>query len=246
MSVPYGHSRKQEKMMKKQQIPLVFLLLLACLLISTSCDQSLSSFGVLKITIGEPAQPKSLNEEPDGVDLSIQTYTITLTKGEETITIGPLSKEAGASVVIDALSAGNWTLRVAGKNSGGTTIAEIEGGSLSIAVQRGRASEVVAKIVPSSGSGTLSLSMMINGAYDQLTEPKIAVTFTDADGTEQQSQSYAIPASGLENQQIHLPARWYQASVQLIDGEAVLSTQLFFPRIVAGATTTRTVTFEIP
>lgn len=231
--------------MKKQRIPLVLLLLIACLLVSTSCDQSLSSFGMLKITIGEPTQPKSLNVEPEGVDLSIQTYTITLTKGEETITVGPLSKEAGASVVIDALSAGNWTLRVAGKNSAGTTIAEIEGGSLSISVQRGKASEVVAKIVPSSGSGTLSLSVMIAEGYDQLTEPKIAVTFTDSEGTELYSQSYAMSSSSLENQPIYLPAHWYQARVQLKDGEEALSTQLFFPRIVAGATTTWTSSFAI-
>lgn len=74
------------KTMKRQQSKTTLIILAMMFLLAfSSCDMSLAPEGMLSITIVEPSTEKSLNAEPVGVDLAIQTYTITLTKGDGTV-----------------------------------------------------------------------------------------------------------------------------------------------------------------
>ncbi len=147
------------KMIERQQIILTLLMLaMLFLLVFSSCDMSLAPEGMLSVTMVEPSNEKSLNIEPDGVDLVVQTYTITLTKADGTIVTTTKNKGSDTSFVIEGLTVGNWSMQVTGENSAGNIVAELRGGSLAV-VQRGKVSEVSARIVPCSGNRLLSISV---------------------------------------------------------------------------------------
>nr|WP_321307038.1 hypothetical protein [uncultured Sphaerochaeta sp.] len=233
------------KMIERKQIILTLLMLaMLFLLVFSSCDMSLAPEGMLSVTMVEPSNEKSLNIEPDGVDLVVQTYTITLTKGDGTVVTTTKSKGSETSYVIDGLTVGSWSMQVVGKNSAGSIVAELEGGPLSVAVQRGKVSEMAARMVPLSGNGTLSLSLAIEGTYDQLNTPTIEITLIDEDGNASQAYTYSIPFDGYDTT-ISVPAGWYQANILLKDGDEVLDAQAFYPHIVEGKVTSHSIRFEV-
>ncbi|WP_320122895.1 hypothetical protein [uncultured Sphaerochaeta sp.] len=234
------------KMKERQQSKITLIILAMMFLFAfSSCDMSLAPEGVLSVTIVEPSNEKSLNVEPEGVDIVVQTYTITLTKGDGTVVTTTTSKGSDTSYVIDGLTVGSWSMQVVGKNSAGNIVAELEGGPLAVGVQRGKVSEVSARIVPCSGNGTLSLSLAIEGTYDQLNDPLVTVKVMDESGATVSMTTHAVPFNGLDELNISLPAGWYQAHMQLKDGMSIQDVQAFYPHIVEGKVTTQSVLFEV-
>ncbi len=234
------------KTMKRQQSKTTLIILAMMFLLAfSSCDMSLAPEGMLSITIVEPSTEKSLNAEPVGVDLAIQTYTITLTKGDGTVVATTKTKGAETSIIIEGLTVGSWSMQVVGKNSAGSIVAELEGGPLAVGVQRGKVSEVAARIIPLSGNGTLSLSLAIEGTYDQINDPLVTVKVMDESGATVSMTTHAVPFNGLDGLNISLPAGWYQAHMQLKDGMSIQDVQAFYPHIVEGKVTTQSVLFEV-
>nr|WP_319472853.1 hypothetical protein [uncultured Sphaerochaeta sp.] len=234
------------KMIERQQKILMLLMLaMLFLLVFSSCDLSLVPEGVLRVTVVEPTVEKSLNIEPDGVDLVVQTYTITLTKADGTIVTTTKNKGSDTSYVIDGLTVGSWSMQVVGKNSAGSIVAELEGGPLSVGVQRGKVSEVSARIVPCSGNGTLSISVAIEGTYDQINDPYVRVKVFDENGDSQSMTTYSVPFNGMVVPDISLPAGWYQIQIILMDYTTIMDTQAFYPHIVEGKVTSHSIRFDV-
>ncbi|WP_319757882.1 hypothetical protein [uncultured Sphaerochaeta sp.] len=234
------------KMIERQQIILTLLMLaMLFLLVFSSCDMSLAPEGMLSVTMVEPSNEKSLNIEPDGVDLVVQTYTITLTKADGTIVTTTKNKGSDTSFVIEGLTVGSWSMRVAGKNSAGRIVAELEGGPLSVGVQRGKVSEVSARIVPCSGNGTLSISVAIEGTYDQINDPYVRVKVLDENGDSQIMRTYPVPFNGMVVPDISLPAGWYRIQIFLMDYTTIMDTQNFYPHIVEGKVTSHSIRFDV-
>ncbi|MGE4453292.1 MAG: hypothetical protein AB7D92_02060 [Sphaerochaeta sp.] len=233
------------KMMKRQQNRITLIILAMMFLFAfSSCDISLAPEGALSVTIVEPTAEKSLNIEPEGVDLAIQKYTITLTKIDTEVT-ATKNKGSDTSYVIEGLTVGSWSMQVVGINSAGSIVAELEGGPLSVGVQRGKVSEVSARMVPCSGNGTLSISVAIEGTYDLLNTPSVTVRVMDENGSLKSSTPHTVPFNGMVVPDIPLPAGWYQANILLKDGDSVLDAQTFYPRIAEGEVTSHSIRFDV-
>ena len=226
------------------------MIMLALSILVFSCDLSSDATGGVHLSISSSNMERSINVEP--IDMQIATYSIVMTLQDRTVTVEHDTAD-GSRIMIDALSAGNWELAITGKNSDGTTVAELAGGAQHVSIRRGSVTPVSATLVPLTGISALSLSVELAGDHGTLTDPHVKISiYALSENTEYlaYTTSYAIRHDSLNTKTVSFDSGWYRVEFALHDGdvessETLIGKQVVFPRIVSGEVTEQSVVFTV-
>ena len=240
--------KKGEDVNRLKIAQLMIMLVLSILVFS--CDLTSDATGGVHLSISSSNMERSINVEP--IDMQIATYSIVMTLQDRTVTVEHDTAD-GSRIMIDALSAGNWELAITGKNSDGTTVAELAGGVQHISIRRGSVTSVSAALVPLTGSSALSLSVELAGDHGTLTDPHVKISiYALSENTEYlaYTTSYAIRHDSLNTKTVSFDPGWYRVEFALHDGgvessETLIGKKVVFPRIVSGEVTEQSVVFTV-
>lgn len=221
----------------------LILLLLLLLVLLLSCSLDRIETGTVVLTFSDTRETRTINTEP--ADMTITSYTITMEKNSITVT-SEHQKGSDSEITIDGLSAGTWTLGVAGKNADGLIIAQLYSGYQDVVITRGGVTAVTASLVPLSGEGTLRITTAITGESGFLEDAQQQVTVSDGEGTTVATGTYDAHSQV----QLSLPSGWYRIQTTLTDGDPSTSEKLFgsrleFFRILGNTVTDLSLTYPI-
>jgi hypothetical protein len=211
-----------------------FLLLTAMLALAFgSCQMAAEQeeYGSLVLTVGSAARNIW---EPDPADAEnpffrIAEYGFKLSGPDsEVLTIAP--QESG-TLVMDALSAGNWQIEVFGHNAAGKIVAELEEPE-TIYIQRGKVAAKTLTLLPVlSGTGELEVTVdwsAISTATDETKKliydnPKLDITVRNINDTDSRYEDVVWEQTYTETNQADsavktfssMPVGWYEITAKL-------------------------------
>jgi hypothetical protein len=212
------------------------LILLAVSSFLTSCSipgmvSTSGDGGTLVLSIDQPPAVRTLLPP---LDMAIASYAVSGT-GPSGATFATTSTQA--TLTINSLAFGQWTVSVSARNAAGTAIAQ---GSGSVAVATGQTSSLSVQVAPIPGNGSLHLAVTwtaakvnvpsLSGQLLPVTGSPIPLTFTMGSG------SATSDASGI-------PAGYYTLTLQLMDNKIVIMGAVDVVRILQGQTTSGTFDF---
>ena len=208
----------------------IIALLLGCPMPTTPPGAG-GSGGSLTIQVGNHINSQTLLP---AISMNPVSYTVSGT-GPSGATFSQTT--TGASVTVNSLAFGSWSIVVNAMNADGTLIGS---GNAGASVHTGQTTTVAISVVPLTGNGSLNLTVSWNAS--QVETPSIVASLTPPVGPAT-PLSFGINGSQATYSSTTIPAGYQTLTVQLMDNNIAVMGAVEVVRIVTGQTTSGTYAF---
>ena len=228
--------------MKKSAILAIAAAALLVFLLGCSLTPSASDTGSLVLTFAQSGVKGAKDFLPP-VDMNIASWDVQ-GSGPGGATFSQLGVTS-STLTVSSLATGNWTISVDAWNGATPSPQKIAWGSVGVAISGGQTASATVTCTPLSGTGTLVVN--ISWPSGIIVSPFISASLAPQGGSPA-AFPLALAVDGLSagGSDPACPAGYYSLSLTIKDGAQEVYWLTSVVRIIAGSTTTATITVTAP